>query len=162
MSADTDRRDMEDIFYRKIMLYSDLQACLEKERECLVALDLNRIWDVAGEKDALCLKISALREQLMALIPDKSGSASVQIDRILDHLPDDRKRDMRNLLHSLSRLKNRVAALHRENVDLVDHSLRFIDEMLSIITGEGHRRNTYDHKCRLAHSAENVLLNKEI
>jgi hypothetical protein len=44
----------------------------------------------------------------------------------------------------------------------IDDSLNFMDEIISIITGETECRIIYNDKCRFSKSGPNLFLNREI
>ena len=49
-----------------------------------------------------------------------------------------------------------------QNMTVIDDSLDFMDEIISIITGETESRIIYNDKCRFSKSGPNLFLNREI
>ena len=62
----------------------------------------------------------------------------------------------------LARLKGDVEAYRQENIHYLDDSLTFIDEMITVITGVSHNRETYDRSCQLKRSGNPLLLQREV
>ena len=46
-----DVQAMESLFYKKIMLYSDLLECFRRERDALINMDLDGLWRISKEKE---------------------------------------------------------------------------------------------------------------
>ena len=50
-------QSLENLIYEKIILYNDLLHCLKKERETLIKIDLDDLWQISKEKEDLCSRI---------------------------------------------------------------------------------------------------------
>jgi hypothetical protein len=41
---------LENLIYEKIILYNDLLHCLEKERETLIKIDMDDLWEISKKR----------------------------------------------------------------------------------------------------------------
>jgi hypothetical protein len=155
-------QQLEDKFYQKIIRYNDLIDCLKRERACLADIDLERLWDISFEKEEICVGIKSLRQEIMTLISSDKSQQWVSLDQILVSVPEENRERLKQLTYTINRLKAEIETLRKENIRLVDHSLQFIDEIISIIAGQTQTSNVYNQKCRFKKPANNMLLCKEV
>jgi len=76
-------------------------------------------------------------------------------------IPGDKRALFQKEYLALMKLKNEIKALRKENMIVIDDSLQFLDEMISIITGEETSKIMYNEKCHLRKSGANILLSRE-
>ena len=155
-------KEAEALFYRKIMLYHDLHTCLKNEQEALVACDLDRLWQISEEKNELCVQIQSVRTDILSLIDPPVDGGSASIEQVVGQLPSDRKAVFQKLCRSITQLKFDVEILRRDNIQFMDESLKFIDEMVSILSGQADSGDVYTGNRRLKHSGGNRLLFREV
>jgi len=62
---------------------------------------------------------------------------------------------------AIIKLKDEIGVLRRENMNFIDDSLNFLDEMIAILTGDGKQKETYNVKCRLDKTRHTMLLDRE-
>ena len=162
MSHHLDHHELEALFQHKIMLYYDLRECLQQEREFLIELDLNHLWEISRQKESLCRQLKSTRLSIMAALNRMDGETFPHLDEILTIIPNERRTKYQSMYHRLVRLKGDVEALRKENIHYVDDSLSFIDEMITVITGVSHNRETYDRRCQLKRLGNPLLLMREV
>lgn len=153
---------LEALFMKKIALYSELQDCLEKERNYLIQMDLDNLWKISQQKDSLCAVLASTREELLVILNRDKTEPFPGMSEINAMLPKERKFFFQDLFYSVSTLKNEVESFRKENVRYVEDSLQFIDEMIEIITGETHNSDVYDRKCRFKKMENTLLLRGEV
>ena len=139
-------QQLEDKFYQKIIRYNDLLDCLKREQACLIGVDLDRLWDISFEKEEICAEINSLRQEIMALIGSDESQQWESLDQALVSVPGENRERLKQLMYTINRVKAEVETLRKENIRLVDHSLQFIDEIISIIAGETPTNNVYNQK----------------
>ncbi|MFW6146934.1 MAG: flagellar protein FlgN [Thermodesulfobacteriota bacterium] len=152
---------VEKLFFRKIVLYHDLLEYFRQERESLLHLDLDRLWKIAGEKEELCSEIQALRQEIMGTLHSAPEDKPFDIGRIMQMIPADKRDVFQELYLKLARVKGEIELIRKENMVFIDDSLQFLDEIMSIITGETSSNSIYNDKCHVVKSGSRLLLSKE-
>lgn len=160
--AEVNIQELENKFYQKLTLYNDLFECLKRERACLIGIDLDCLWDISSEKEDVVARIKSLRQEIVALFSSNESLPWTSLDQVLASLPGENGERLKKLKQTIDRLKADIETLRKENISFVDHSLLFIDEIISIIAGETLTGNVYNQKCRLRKSDNNVLLCREV
>jgi len=158
---DTLVQSLEKLFFKKIMLYNDLLHCFNKERESLVNIDLDKLWSISKEKEEICAQIKSIQQGIVSAINPGIDQPPFNLNQILDMIPGDKRALFQKEYLALMKLKNEIKALRKENMILIDDSLQFLDEMISVITGECKSSIMYNEKCHLSQSGTNLLLSRE-
>jgi hypothetical protein len=152
---------LETLFSRKIALYHDLRNCFRQERESLLQVDLDRLWKIAGEKEDVCSEIQALRQEIMSALYPALEDKPFDISQIMQMIPADKREVFQELYLKLARLKSEIEVIRKENTVFIDDSLQFLDEIMSVITGENSSNSTYNDKCHVVKPGSQLLLSKE-
>ena len=63
---------------------------------------------------------------------------------------------------TLDKLKNEIELLRKANMAFMNDSLRFLDEMISILTGGKESNMAYDQRSHLSKSGINCFLSREV
>lgn len=155
-------KSLEELFYQKIMLYDDLLNCFKRERESLMNIDMENLWEISKEKEELGLRIKTMRQKIISILDLEANQKSFNAAYILDTIPDQKRPQFQRLHMAIIKLKDEIEVLRKENMNFIDDSLRFLDEMIAILTGNGQHKTNYNDKCRLDKSAHNMLLNREV
>jgi len=155
-------QSLETLTCEKILLYENLRDCLLEERECLIQVDLDRLWALSREKESLCRDIGAVRGRLMASAGLEPGKTPFRFPKILDPIPERDRSRFHALYLRLMRSKAEIESLRKENMAFLDESLRFMDEIISIITGKQGEPAVYNRKCRLRERPAELLLRREV
>lgn len=159
---DTIIQSLEKLLYKKIMLYHDLLDCFNKERESLINIDLDNLWSISKEKEETCSQIESIRQEIISTVDPGIDEESFNPNRILDLIPGKSKAKFQKLYLTLIKLKTEIEVLRKENMIFIDDSLQFLDEMISIITGEETSKIMYNDKCHLRKSGANILISREV
>lgn len=155
-------RFLEKCLYGKILFYSDLLECFKEEKEALTHMDLEKLWRISTQKEELCLKIEALRKRIVCAVCPQTDPPQLTWDLLKKHISENDRKGIDGLYYSLNRLKSEIDGLRAENLQVADHSLRFLDEILAIIIAESRQKVVYNNKRRLDHSCRNMLLSREV
>ena len=153
---------LESFFHKKLLLYRSLLDCLRKERDHLVQLDLEGLWDVSRVKEELCARIKAVRQQIQATVSVGSGHPPLSLDDVVKAVPTENRDPIRRLSSEVGLLKYEVEVYRKGNVAFIDDSLKFIDDLIVTITGGATTRNVYDHRCRMRKAGAQMLLRREV
>ena len=153
---------LEKSLYEKIFLYNDLLLCFKKEKEALANMDMDNLWNISKEKDELCLKIDSTRQKIFSAVhfgPDHQHHTPALI---MNLVPEKNRAKFHELYYTLQKLKNEIDAMRELNMRAVDHSLKFLDEIISIITCQVRQDVIYNGRCRLNQSRSNMILSREV
>lgn len=153
---------IETLFCRKIMLYHDLLNCLKEEKAALVNIDMDRLWEISREKETLCNKIQSAKQKLAATIYPTGDQAELRLNRVMSAIPRPWRAKFQTLCLRLVDLKGEVDFFRKENMVVINDSLRFLDEMISTITGKRKSPQMYDANCRMSSTANCMLLSREV
>jgi len=153
---------VETLLFKKIMLYNDLLHYFKEERESLINIDLDKLWKISKEKEKACSEIISTRQEIMSVVGSKEDIKPFNLNRIMECIPVKFKTEFQNLYLRILKLKGEIEVLRIQNMTVIDDSLNFMDEIISIITGETESRIIYNDKCRFSRSGPNLFLNREV
>jgi hypothetical protein len=158
---ETPIRIFEAFLYKEIMHMNDLLHCFRREREALANLDLDALWEISREKEETCSKMASDRRA--AGLGTGRGADERQSfrSRIMASVPAADRAEIEKLLDTVVGLKGEAEAMRKENLSLIDHSLQFLDGMISIITGEAYAEVSYNGKCQVNRAGGSLLLSRE-
>jgi hypothetical protein len=153
---------IEKFFYKKIMLYNDLLHCFEAERKALIEININKLWELSKEKDEICEKIKSVRTAIMGSIQPADNQESFHLNRIMDAIPKNHREKFEKLYLRILKLKGEIEILRKQNILYIDDSLKFMDEMIFILTGESESSFIYNDRCHFKSSGPHLFLNREV
>ena len=155
-------QSLERLFCGKIICYNDLLVCFYKERDFLINLDLDELWQLSKEKERLCEKIASIRREIVACTKPGLTGEPFNLNEIMAFVPDEFKPRMEKLYLRLIKIKSEIDGLRKENMVFINDSLQFLDEMITVITGGCGARVQYNERCRMNKSVGHVLLSREV
>lgn len=153
---------LEKSLYEKIFLYNDLLFCFKKEKEALANMDMDSLWNISKEKDELCSKIDSIRQKIYSAAGSETVQQYIAPAMIIDLVPEKKRSKFHELYYTLRKLKNEIDTMRDLNMHVMDHSLKFLDEIISIITGQICQDVIYNGRCRLNQSGSSMILNREV
>jgi hypothetical protein len=153
---------IEKLFYKKIMLYNDLLCCFEEERRALISIDLNKLWVLSKEKDEICDQIKSARQEITVAINLEIEQNEFNLKRVMDLIPGDYTDKFKKLYLRILKLKGEIEILRKQNILYIDDSLEFLDEMISILTGETDSEYIYNDRCHYNNSGSRSFLAREV
>ena len=153
---------IEKLFYKKIMLYNDLLYCFEEERKSLIRIDLNKLWGLSKKKDEICAQIKSIRQKMFVAVNLENEQDSFNLNLVMDLIPGKYMDKFKKLYLRILKLKGEIEILRKQNILYIDDSLEFLDEMISIITGETDSGYIYNDKCHFNKSGSRSFLAREV
>jgi flagellar biosynthesis/type III secretory pathway chaperone len=155
-------QSLENLIYEKIILYHDLLQCLEKERETLIKIDMDDLWEISKKKEEICSRISVIRQEIMSTLDLEMDPEDYRPSRIFEFIPrTDRARFQQSYVRLID-LKSEIEAIRKENMILINDSLQFLDEMVSVITGNDRSKMIYKDDGHIRKSSNQMLLSREV
>ena len=153
---------IEKLFYKKIMLYNDLLHYFKEERESLINIDLDKLWKISTKKEEVCSKIESTRQAVISAVNKTNDQKPFNLNRIMEYIPRECREKFQKLYLRIIKLKSEINVIREENMSFMDDSLQFLDEMISIITGEAKSEIVYNDKCHFTKPAPHLFLNREV
>ena len=153
---------IEKLFYKKIMLYNDLLYCFEEERKSLISIDLNKLWKLSKKKDEICDQIKSIRQEMSVAVNLGNKPNAFNLSLIIDLIPGKYADKFKKLYLRILKLKGEIEILRKQNILYIEDSLEFMDEMISILTGENKSRYIYNDRCHFKPSGPRLFLNREV
>jgi len=153
---------LEKSLYEKIFLYNGVLLCFKKEKEALANMDMDNLWNISKEKDELCSKIDSIKQKIFSAVHFGPDQMHLTPALIMDIVPEKNRSKFHELYYTLRKLKNEIDAMRELNMHTVDHSLKFLDDIISIISGQVGQDVIYNGRCRLNQSRSNMILSREV
>ena len=153
---------IEKLFYKKIMLYNDLLYCFEEERKSLIRIDLNKLWGLSKEKDEICAQIKSIRREMSVAVSSENEQDAFSLNQVMNLIPEKYRDRFKKLYLRILKLKGEIEILRRQNILYINDSLEFLDEMISIITGETDSGYIYNDRCHYNKSGSRSFLAREV
>jgi len=121
---------------KKKQLYQELKRCFEREREALVHVEIDALWRISSEKDALCTEISRVKKELA----DMAASwcePPFDLNRFCAVLPRTCRQAFSGSARRISVLKKEIDQLKQHNMAFINESLEFMDQIMTLLSGTG-------------------------
>ena len=155
-------QSLERLFCDKILIYNDLLDCFYRERDSLISLGLDELWKISKDKEALCSKITSIRQEIIAFIEPGLAQRPFNLNDIMALIPDEFNPGFQKLYLKLVKLKSEIDALRKENMVFIDDSLEFMDDMIAVISGGRRAKVQYNERCQMNKSGHNMILSREV
>ena len=81
---------------------------------------------------------------------------------IMDLIPEEHTDKFKKLYLRILKLKGEIEILRKQNILYIDDSLEFMDEMISIFTGETESCHIYNDRCHYKSPGPRLFLNREV
>lgn len=167
---------LEKGLHEEIFLYNELLNCFKKEREVLINMDLDNLWNISKEKNELCSNINSIEQKIFSAVrPELDKQYFARLEKaadfnrwsqlpafITDIVQEKDKPKFHGLYYSLQKLKSEIDVMRKVNTHAIEHSLKFLDEIISIITGQAQQEVIYNDRRRYNHSRNNMLMSREV
>jgi hypothetical protein len=151
-------KTLEKVYQRQVDLYQKLRDCLEVERQKLVGLDVEAIWDLLEQKERI---MEEIQETMRWLEPLKnegySGSPLKQEMAATKRAPI-----LRDLKRELTILKEDIRLRVRENVAFIRETLGFFDGLVSVFTNRGQKAGFYGPSNASRQENQPIIYSKEV
>ena len=148
--------------HKKFSNYSELRHCLAREKAALIDLNMDSLWAISREKEEICGEIEKNRSELFSVLSRSFNHEFTQLSHTLDFLPNDVRPQFQQMYRRISRIKGEIEAMRKENMIYINDSLRFLDQMISIFTGETQAKPLYTDQCQFRKTSHSLMLNREV
>ncbi|MCB0410990.1 MAG: flagellar protein FlgN [Bdellovibrionales bacterium] len=135
----------------QIKIYRHLLEIVRKEKDILVAAELDELNENNRAKEAMLLKLRGLETQRMRLTTDLSSSLNLSVEaprllEIANHLNEAQGDRLRNLHSVLTLLLKRVQEYNKQNETLVNSALQNITGAMNALRDSLKEKPTYERK----------------
>jgi flagellar biosynthesis/type III secretory pathway chaperone len=152
----------------QIKIYRHLLEVVRKEKEILVAANLDDLNENNRAKEAMLIKIRALEVERIRVATHVAQELGLKGEspRLLDianHLPDESGEKLRSIHSVLELLLKRVQEYNRQNEILVQSALNNITGAMNALKGSLESKPTYQKKGEVeGHTAAGNLVSRQV
>jgi len=129
---------IKSILFEQTRSYRGLISVLQRERECLINLDAEKVENLSKEKDTILLRLRLLEEERIRLIKkysaDNGNADSVSLQN-LSHLTGDN--DFQLIRSQLTSLLQSIQELNDFNMILIERSLSAVRNSVGFLESFG-------------------------
>lgn len=146
----------EETYKALISLFQGLRDCLVLEREKLIQVDIDGLWDLMKRKQEILSSIEEKGKEVRPLAEEHSQN-SRETQMTLKERPAIWK--MNGIL---SGLKEEIKLRVKENVAYIQEALGFFDELVSILAVGAEDRGSYEDLRKPLKDSQPLLLHREV
>jgi flagellar biosynthesis/type III secretory pathway chaperone len=127
-------QSIETAYQRKVSLFQELLNCVASERNHLINLNVENLWEIMDKKKKILESIQDLREQIKKIAKEDSTYQNALGKERWPIIEHSRK---------IASLKKQIKTRVKENVTFIQESLQSFDEIISIFTMDGRLEFSY-------------------
>lgn len=154
---------------KKLSIYRELNELLVKEREAIVNIDVDALWQNAGIKKTLAKKIQELRQEILTFLEAQSGVSDMDtrtfsLSYLLRTLPvaAENISELREIKLEIDHEKDLLTQTAFENKKYVNEYMSVIDEIMAV-AADNSAQSQYTQGGRVTNSkAANCLIHAKV
>lgn len=128
-------------YTREVAMLEQLRDCLEMERESLIQVDVDQLWELMEKKNTLVMDIERAAKEVKILMDQYFvGSSESPRSNALKEWPW-----FGVLSRKTSILKEDVRVRLKDNMAFIQDTLGFFDELVGILIKGGAEARGYEH-----------------
>jgi hypothetical protein len=132
---------VEDSYQKQASMLEQLGDCLETERQSLIQVDVDQLWELMETKKTLVLEIEKTANEIKYLMDQCfQGSSEGPRATALKEWPW-----FRDVSRQTNMLKQSIQVRLKENLSFIRDALGFFDELIGIIAKREDRSQGYEH-----------------
>lgn len=136
---ETDVRGIEILCLERIHLFKKLLDCVTIEKDSLIELNVKKLWALMEEKQGIIESLEQSRNRIGELI---------DLDDPYPHIPDGERRTFMSFFRKIEQLKGEIKQRIQENVSIIQESLNFFHDLVSVFANSAKKENTYEEMVR--------------
>jgi hypothetical protein len=132
---------IQDTYHRQVGLLEDLRDCLELERESLISVDVDQLWELMGRKHTLLTDIQRTGNEISCFMersfPGSKEGARATASKEWPWFAELNRR--------AGLLKKEIRRRLSENMAFIQDTLSFFDDLIRIFVSSGTTMAAYNH-----------------
>jgi hypothetical protein len=153
----------------KLALFQELKKVFQREKDCIVDIDIDLLWHTIKLKKDIGLKIATLKERILSLFEEKYISTDMDIEsfsisKLIKQMPvsGSTKSDITKLKTAIVVEMEEIKAISHANNNHVNSYLLVIDDVFSTIMSVTDK-NQYNSSGPVANGKKgNCLIREEV
>lgn len=129
--------DFKDLLDKKYKLYLELYDILKEERDALIKVDIDRLFNLSDRKQNVCSSIEQIEDDIRRSKQDYC--IDTEFENVL----------IKERLDKINAVRIDIDILRKENSKLITDILEFIDNIISILCVGGDKEIIYDRNCNM-------------
>ena len=129
--------DFKDLLDKKYKLYLELYDILKEERDALIKVDIDRLFNLSDRKQNICSSIEQIEDDIRRSKQDYC--IDTEFENVL----------IKERLYKINAVRIDIDILRKENSKLITDILEFIDNIISILCVGGDKEIIYDRNCNM-------------
>ena len=160
---------VKNMLEKKLSLFQELKLIFQREKECIVNIDIDLLWHTIKLKKEVGSKIAVLKESIFALFEEEYISidmdiASFSLSKLIGQIPASErvKSDIMQLKTSIIVEMEEIKAIAHANNNHVNSYLLVIDDVFSTIMNVTDKKQ-YNRSGPVANGKKgNCLIREEV
>lgn len=149
---DTHVSEIKKIYRKRISLFRDLLACIDRERSCLINQDIQGLWSAMEEKQRLLGSIEETKDH----VRKTAGREPAFPD-----IPAKDRQSIAELSHTLLDLREEIKVRVTENISFIQETLDFFHEIISSFTKTDQTAGSYG-PVKNKHKENHLIYHSEV
>lgn len=149
---------IQNTYHRQVSLLEDLRDCLEMERDSLIQVDVDQLWELMEKKNTLVVGIEKLGNEIKCLL-----------NQCFERSPEDPHASavkewpwFSELSKQTALLKEDIQTRLKENLSFIQDTLGFFDELVGIIVKGGAQEQGYEYLRKPPESSGPRIYHREV
>jgi FlgN protein len=149
---------IQNTYHRQVSLLEDLRDCLELERESLINVDIDQLWELMGQKHTVLTDIQRTGSEIRCFMErrfpgsEEKGRATASKEWLW----------FTELNRRAGLLKKEIRRRLGENMAFIQDTLGFFDELIGIFVSSGGRTGEYNRLTRPAERKTPRIYHREV
>jgi flagella synthesis protein FlgN len=144
---DLDITELIEILASEVDLLRTLNSHLDDEQGALTAGDVDAIHSKVEDQVSVLKRIATLEERrqevLRRAVPSGGGSELPKLRVLIERAPREQAQELQEIRASLRETLDAIGKTNRHNGMLINQSLSYIDQVLTLIAGEDENSTVY-------------------
>ncbi len=161
--------EIENMLQEKLLIYKELKKIVEQEKNYIVDMNVDSLWEMAGQKKQLASEIVQIRGRIISLFQENKidlnmAENAFSLSQIVNCLPvpANIKSDVKNIKVKLEIVKEELTGLVSENKRYTNEYLSVIHGIFATITGD-EKKEAYNNAGKvLTEGFRKTLLRVEV
>lgn len=146
--------DLLEILEKEVGLFRDFLTLLQRERQCMIDLSLEKLHECHNHKETLIFNLKVLEDARVEIISGINGNAQTDsadtLSVIIDKAPLRYKRGMETCQSNLKSLVDSIREINQINGILADRAINYTRNSLSFLNRLMSQLPVYHQSGRIA------------